>query len=138
MLGSLRAAQAGRLCSACKLNRERDCRDHAVLPRDAFASNLEGCAVIGAGARKRQTERNVHAAVESVQLQWDQTLIVIHAENGIEFTFSGATKDGVGRKRADEDCGLRIADCGLQFFDRWRDDFDFFATEFTRFAGVRI
>ena len=86
-----------------KFNGEPDCSNHAVMVRDSLAGNPKRRAVIGTGARKGQTEGHIHAAVESVQFQWDQTLVVIHAENGIEFIFRGAMENCIGRKRTDED-----------------------------------
>ena len=51
---------------------------------------------------KRQPERYVHAAVECVQLQRDQSLIVVHAKHRVEFAFNRAVENGVGRNRTDE------------------------------------
>ncbi len=81
---------------------------------------VERGAVIGAGARKRQAERHVHAAMKRVQLERDQSLIVIHAKNGIELAFSRAMKDCVGREWTGKTVGLadrRIV--GFQLSDCW-------------------
>ncbi len=47
-------------------------------------------------------ERDVHARVKGMELERDQTLIVIHAQDGVEFTLDGAMKDGIGRNRSVE------------------------------------
>ena len=79
-------------------------RDHAIGARDPFARDFKGRAVIGARAWKWQSERHVHTVVECVKFQRDQTLVVIHAKNRVEFTFGRAMKNRVGRMRAGEDC----------------------------------
>ena len=93
--------RTGRLCYGCQLRCEIDCCDHAIGARDAFAGDLERGAVIGAGARKRETKRYVHTAVKRVDLQRYQTLIVIHAENSIELAFGGAMENCIGRNWTD-------------------------------------
>src|SRR5689334_18800639 len=70
-----------------QLGGQIDRRDHAVGLGDSFAGNLECGAVIRTGPGKWQPQRGVHAAVKSVQLERDQSLIVIHAKHGVEFTF---------------------------------------------------
>ena len=85
-----------------QLHREINRGDHAVGTRDAFARNFKCSAVVGTGAGKRQPERYVHAAVERVQLQWDQSLIVVHAKHRVEFAFNRAVENSVGRNRTDE------------------------------------
>ena len=85
-----------------EFNREVDRGDHAVGAGDSFAGNLKRSAVIGTSARKRQTQGHIHAIVKCVQFQRDQSLIVIHAENGIEFTFNRAMENCVGRKGTGE------------------------------------
>ena len=79
-----------------QLHREINRGDHAVGTRDSFAGNFKRGAVIGTGARKRKAERHVHAVVKCVKLQRDQSLIVIHAEHRVEFTFNRAMENCVG------------------------------------------
>jgi hypothetical protein len=72
-------------------------RNHAVWTRDSFAGNFERGAVIGTGTGKRKAKCHIHTFVKGVKFQWDQTLIVIHAEHRIEFTFNCTVKNCVGR-----------------------------------------
>ena len=67
--------------------------------------------------------------MKRVHFQRDQSLIVIHAENGIEFAFDSTMKNRVRRVRP---CylGFRISDFGFQRRDSWADDFDFFTPKF--------
>ena len=81
---------------------EVNCRDHAVGPRRALARDVEGSSMIGAGPRKRQAECHVHSGMKGVQLQWNQTLIVIHAESGVPFPVSEMKEECVGRDGAVE------------------------------------
>ena len=87
---------------------EIDRGDHAVGARNSFARDLKRGAMIGTRARKRQAKRHIHAFVKCVKFQRDQSLIVIHAEHGIEFTFHCAMKNCVGGKRAGEDAAILI------------------------------
>ena len=80
-----------------ELRGQIDCRNHTVGPRDAFSRNIERGSVIGTGAGKGQTEGDVHAGMKGVQLQWNQTLIVIHAESGVPFPVSEMEEESVGR-----------------------------------------
>src|SRR5205085_1777874 len=98
------ACLTGTLLCRSELDCEIDRGDHAVGAGDSFAGDFECGAVIGTGARKRQTERYVHAVVECVQLQRDQTLVVIHAEYGIELTVDCAMENGIWRSRPRKDC----------------------------------
>ena len=121
----------------CQFHREINRGDHAVGTRDAFARNFKCSAVVGTGARKRQPERYVHAAVECVELQRNQSLIVVHAKYRVEFAFNRSVENGVRRNRTN-DFRFTILDSRLQFLNCRRDDFNFFDAEFAGFAGVRI
>src|SRR5438067_2530804 len=79
-----------------ELRGQVDRRNHAVGACDAVAGDIEGSAVIGAGAGKGQAESNVHAGMEGVQLQRDQTLIVVKAESSVPFLVSEMEKERVG------------------------------------------
>ena len=78
-----------------QLRREINCGDHAVGSRDTFAGDFKCSAMVRTGAREWQPERYVHAAVKCVQLQRNQSLIVVHAKHRIEFTFNGTVENGV-------------------------------------------
>src|SRR5438128_2476199 len=96
-----------------ELRGQIDRRDHAVGARDAFARNIERGAMIGTGARKGQAEGNVYTGMEGVQLQRDQTLIVIHAKGGVPFLVSEMKEERVRGDGTFEDRGMLIADCRL-------------------------
>ena len=85
-----------------QFHREPDRGDHAVGPGDALAGDRESSAVIGAGARKWESECDVHTFMERVQLQRDQSLIVIHAKDRVEFSLDRPVENGVGRERAEK------------------------------------
>jgi hypothetical protein len=86
-----------------EFNREGDRGDHAVGVGNALAGNLEGGSVIRARPHKRETQRHIHALMEGMQLQRNQTLIVIHAEHSIPITVRGVVEECVRRKRPGED-----------------------------------
>ena len=71
--------------------------------RDSFSGDLECCSVIGTRAWEWQAECRVHAVMKRIQLQRNQTLIVIHAKHGVEFAVGRAMKDCVRRMRARKD-----------------------------------
>src|SRR5213076_2987736 len=89
-------------------HREIDRGDHAVRPRNVFAGDVEGGSVIGACARERKTERYVYAFVKGVQLQRNQSLVVIHAKHGVPGAICSVIKNSVGGKRTGDDCRLPI------------------------------
>src|SRR5205814_7849017 len=88
--------------TSLQLHREINCGDHAVGPRDSFPGYLECSPVIRARARQGEAQRYVHAAVERVQLQRNQSLVVIHAKHRVEFAFNRSVENGVRRNRTGE------------------------------------
>ena len=87
-----------------KFSRHIDGGDHTVGPRDSFAGDGKGRAVVGAGPRKWQAKGHVHAAMKGVQFQRDQSLIVIHAEGGIPLLVGKVMEQCVRRDRSIEKC----------------------------------
>ena len=87
-----------------ELRGQIDRSDHTVWARDAFAGDIEGGAVIGTGARERQAEGDVHAGMKGVQLQWNQTLIVIQTESGVPFLVSEMEEESIRRDGPLENC----------------------------------
>ena len=95
-------SSCGLLILRGQFHREFDRGDHAVGARDSFAGDFERGSVIRTRARKWQAQRHIHALVKGVELQRNQSLIVIHAEHCIPFAFAGVMKNRVGRKWAGE------------------------------------
>jgi hypothetical protein len=81
---------------ARELTSESNCCDHARRTSDALSGDLKSCSMIRTGSRKRQSQRDVYALIESVEFQRNQTLIVIHAENSIKFTLDDSVEKRVG------------------------------------------
>ena len=54
-------------------------RNNSFNARDFFAGNFERRPMIGARARKRQPECDIRCGMKRMQLQRNQTLVVIHA-----------------------------------------------------------
>ena len=52
--------------------------------------DLKGGAVIGAGARVGEPEGDVHPFIEGEELERDQSLIVVHADDAVELALRGA------------------------------------------------
>ena len=120
------------LASECKSGREANGGFHAVGTDDAATGDTKSRAVIGARADKWQAERDIYSFVEGMELERDEALVVIHAQDPVELAFDSAVENGIRRKRA-----LEI-DMALQFCDGWRDDFDFLAAEVAVFASVGV
>src|ERR1051325_850286 len=78
-----------------QFHREIDRCDHAIGTRDALSGDLKCSAMIRTGAREWQPQSYVHAAVECVQLERDQSLVVVHAKHRVEFAFDRAIEDCV-------------------------------------------
>src|SRR2546423_6671680 len=113
--------------SRCSLSREFHCEidrgDHAVVPRNIFARDVERRPVIGARSREGETEGYVYPFVKSMQLQRNQPLIVIHAKHSVPGAIRGVVKDSVRRKRTGH-LGLGGFDFGLQLPNSWFDYLD--------------
>jgi hypothetical protein len=76
--------------------------------------------------------------MKGMQLQGNQTLIVIHAEDGVPFAVHGVMKNRIGGKGAPKGCGLRIAGCASQFLQRREDHIRLFCSDSAGLAGMRI
>ena len=63
---------------------------------NALAGDRESSAMIRAGARERESKSDIHSFMECVQFQRDQSLIVIHAKDPVEFSLNRTVKNGVG------------------------------------------
>src|SRR3954468_2471701 len=91
-----------------KPGREPQGGDQAVGPPDALPGDVEGCAVVGRGADKWQTERHVHGVVEGDGLDGDERLIVVHRERHVIVFSRTRVEHRVGRKGASHVDPLRL------------------------------
>eukprot|EP00825_Cyclidium_porcatum_P024628 TRINITY_DN27010_c0_g1_i1.p2 TRINITY_DN27010_c0_g1~~TRINITY_DN27010_c0_g1_i1.p2 ORF type:complete len:246 (-),score=5.17 TRINITY_DN27010_c0_g1_i1:175-912(-) len=97
------------------------------------AHNIEGRSVIRAGTDDRQADGHVHAFVEREQLDRDQSLVVIHGQDGIKLAVQGTQEDGVGGERT---MGVNTLFAG---HDHGRlDDAGFLVAELAVLRGVRV
>src|SRR6266850_1081620 len=87
-----------------ELRGQFDRGDHTVWACDGFAGDIEGGAVIGTGARKRQAEGDVHAGMKVVKLQRNQALIVIQTERGVQFLVNEMEEESIRRDGPLENC----------------------------------
>ncbi len=101
-----------------------------AMPRPAMSKAVP---VVWRGAHERQSECDVHAAVEGEGLERDQGLVVIHGEDGIIAAPCLGMKQRVGRIRARDRDAL-----GFQFREGWDDDVLLLTAERAGFACVRI
>ena len=85
--------------------------------------------MVRAGSRKWESQGDVYAFVKGLQLQWDQSLIVIHTKYRVEFALNRAVENRVWRvwtrkwRRVIGDQG------SVQFLYCRRNDIDFFAPD---------
>ena len=79
-----------------------DRSNHTICPRDSFSRNFKCSAVIWTGARKWKAQRHVYAFVKCMQFQRDQSLIVVHAKNRVEFAFDRPMENCVRGMRPGE------------------------------------
>src|SRR4051794_24260669 len=80
-----------------------------------------------------EPQGDVHAVIEMEQFQGDQSLVVVHADNGVEVAFGGKMEQGVRGNRTD---GIDAGAYGI--FHSRTDDPDFLVAEKAGFAAVRI
>jgi len=100
----------------------------------AFSSDVECGAVVDGRADDGESQGDVDASFEIEQLQRDVALVVVHADDGVEFfAADGQVKDGVGREGSFHGHSLL-----LRPLDRGPYLLDFFIAENTVLAGVGI
>jgi len=90
--------------------------------------------MVRAGSRKWESQGHVYAFVKRMQLQWDQSLIVIHTKYCVEFALNGAVKNSVWRVGPGyfglpATAGELLSDFGFQGRNRGADDIDFFTSD---------
>ena len=84
------------------LRRQPDRRGHGARIGLVLPGDVERGAMVGGSADDRQAERDVDAFLEMQRLQWDQGLVVVHAQSavvarpglGVEVDVSQLTKIG--------------------------------------------
>ena len=77
---------------------------HAAVVGPALASDFERGTVIGRRADDRQSERDVDAGLKRDQLERNQRLVVVGANDGVEgFLLHGVIKNRVGGQMAQDD-----------------------------------
>src|SRR5438094_3280557 len=103
---------------------EEQGRDHRLGVGLALPGDIVGGAVIRAGARPRQAERDVHRFGEVEQLGRDQALIVVERDDRVVLAARRAREEAVGRVRAGHLEALRA-----RRLDRRRDDAEVFVAE---------
>ena len=89
--------------------------------------------MVDRGADDRQPDRDVHAFLDSVELDRDQPLIMILRHDDVEFAASSPHEDRIRRERAGN-----IHPRSLRLLDRRGDDLDFLAAEQAAFARMRV
>ena len=57
---------------------------HAAFVGEALARDVEGGAVVGAGAEEREADGEVDGAVPGEGLQWCQALVVVHGDDEVK------------------------------------------------------
>lgn len=106
----------------------------AIRAGTIFSGKLVGGAVIRTGAEEGEAPGEVDSFVEGEELERDESLIVVGAEDGVEFSVGGAMVNGVGGPGAGED-SWRF---GLKDFESGGEEGDFFGTEIAILPCVGI
>lgn len=92
--------------------------------------------MVRAGPWKWQAQRDIHPFIEGVELERDQTLVMIHAQNAVELALYDAIKKCIRRMRARN---LRRTIQGeAKRFNCRRDDIDLFSAQIPILTGVRV
>lgn len=64
----------------------------------ALVCDVEGSSMIHGSANDGQAEGDIGAAFEVEEFERDMALVMVHADDGVEFAFEGLLEDGVGRE----------------------------------------
>ena len=105
---------------------------HAVGAGYAATGDLEGGAVVRAGAYEREAERDIHPFVERMKFERDQPLVVIHAKHSVKFPLDRAVENRVWSERP-----LKDTTRG-QLLNSGCNHLDLLATEVSIFTSVGI
>ena len=112
---------------------EADRRSHRARIGNVLTGNIERGAMIWRGADYGQSQSDVDAFFEMQRLEWDQGLVVVHAQRGVVARPRSAVKHGIGGQWPDylPTLGTERVDCGL-------DDVDILAAERATLARMGI
>lgn len=92
--------------------------------------------MIRTGPRKRETQGDVHPSIESMELEGYETLVVIHAQDAVEFARCCTAKHGVRRMRTRN---FRPAfHAAAKRLHGREDDPDLFGPQIAALTGVRV
>jgi len=95
--------------------------------------DVEGGAMVGAGADDGQADGNVDGGIEGEHFEGDESLVVVHGDDDVPFAVEGLVKEGVGREGAlDVDAGF------LGHEDGGCDDALLFVAELAMLGGVGV
>ena len=97
-----------------------DSRFQAACIRLALPGNVQGRAMIDRGPYDWESEGDVDRFFKGESFNGDESLVVIHADVGIDIPASGFGESGVGW----EGTGQLTTLCS-HLFDGWQDDFFF-------------
>lgn len=92
--------------------------------------------MVRAGSWKWQAQRDIHPFIEGMELERDQALVMIHAQDAVELALYDAIKKCIRRIRARN--RRRTIEGEAQRFNCRRDDMDLFSAQITILAGVRV
>src|SRR3954451_25155461 len=106
---------------------------HRTRIGDALAGDVEGRAVVDRGAHDGQPQRDADALFETVDLDRDVALVVVHRYHRVELAPHRAHVDAVRRVRAE---GRDTAGAGVGH--RWLELLDLFAAHQPALAVVRV
>src|SRR5690606_33810135 len=95
--------------------------------------NIEGRAVVDAGAYEGQAHRYIDALVNAHVLDRNKALVVVLGNHDVEFAPAGAHEHGIPWPGA---TGINTGGPGL--FDGRRNDVDVFPSETSFFTGMRV
>src|SRR3990170_7231726 len=73
---------------------------HARRICNSFPCNIIGCSVVNGGSDDGQAEGYIHAVFKVQEFEWNEPLVVIHADNTIKFAILySPVKKGIRRQR---------------------------------------
>ena len=105
----------------------------ALGERFSLVGDVEGSSVIDGSANDGQAEGDIGAAFEVEEFERDMALVMVHADDGVEFAFEGLLKDGVGREWS-----VSVEAVCASSEDGGGDFVGILGAEGIIFAGVRI
>src|SRR5690606_41042948 len=131
--GGWTARSWGSARGRCHVQGTADGGGEAAAVTPASGGEVEGRAVVNRSADQRQSEGDVHRPAKTLELEYGQSLVVVHGEHGVAVLQVPGGEQGIRRQGS-----LGIDPCASADVEGGDDGVDFLAAEVSALPGMGI